>query len=170
MPWLDAAIAAAAAAGNRPTHLRHSRDKTMLLLDFWRGFRRDELTRLRGEHHDAWPRRQAGSLTPSQQWNRVCAYDRGSVLRVLLTIAEIMIRIKLLSRTNLSGDYAHSLLISLLRGLAALEVAAAHQRALLYPGYATVAHPGAAFQALFHWFRTSGRGRIRSTQRLAGRR
>lgn len=59
-----------------------------------------------------------------------------------------MIRIKLLSRTNVGEDYAHSLLISLLRGLAALEVAAAHLRAQVYPGYATVAHPGIAFQGL----------------------
>ena len=59
-----------------------------------------------------------------------------------------MIRIQLLSRTNLGEDYAHSLLISLLRGLAALEVAAAHLRAQVYPGYATVAHPGIAFQGL----------------------
>ena len=59
-----------------------------------------------------------------------------------------MIRLQFLSRTNLSEDYLHSVLISLLRGLAALEVAAAHLRAQVYPGYATVAHPGAAFQAL----------------------
>lgn len=59
-----------------------------------------------------------------------------------------MIRIKLLSRTNLNDEYAHSLLISLLRGLAALEVAAAHLRAHVYPGYSHVVQPGAAFQGL----------------------
>ena len=59
-----------------------------------------------------------------------------------------MIRIKLLSRTNLSEDYAHSLLMSLLRGLAALQVAAAHLRAQVYPGYSFVADPGAAFKGL----------------------
>lgn len=59
-----------------------------------------------------------------------------------------MIRIKLLPGTNLSEDFAHSLLISLLRGLATLEVAAAHLRAHVYPGYSFVAQPGAAFQGL----------------------
>lgn len=44
--WLDRAIEAAAAAGNRPAQLRHYRDKALLLLGFWRGFRGDELTRL----------------------------------------------------------------------------------------------------------------------------
>lgn len=51
--WFDRAIAAAAAAGDRPAHLRHTRDKALLLLGFWRGFRGDELTRLRVEHVNA---------------------------------------------------------------------------------------------------------------------
>ena len=59
-----------------------------------------------------------------------------------------MIQIKRLSRTNLNDGYVHSLLISLLRALAAFQVAAAHLRAQLYPGFATVAEPNAAFKAL----------------------
>ncbi|MGJ9416433.1 site-specific integrase [Massilia sp. CMS3.1] len=51
--WLDEAIAAATLAGRRPDHLRHTRDRALLLLGFWRGFRGDELTRLRIEHIDA---------------------------------------------------------------------------------------------------------------------
>lgn len=51
--WLDQAIAAA--AGDRPSHLRHTRDKALLLLGFWRGFRGDELTRLRVENVDIAP-------------------------------------------------------------------------------------------------------------------
>ena len=51
--WLDEAIAAAALAGRTPDRLRHTRDRALLLLGFWRGFRGDELARLRVEHIDA---------------------------------------------------------------------------------------------------------------------
>jgi integrase len=53
--WLDANMAAAQADGNRPAHLRLARDKALLLLGFWRGFRGDELTRLLVEHVDVIP-------------------------------------------------------------------------------------------------------------------
>lgn len=53
--WLDQAIASAAASHDRPAQLRHTRDKALLLLGFWRGFRGDELTRLHVEHVDAIP-------------------------------------------------------------------------------------------------------------------
>ncbi|MCU6435263.1 acyltransferase [Undibacterium sp. Jales W-56] len=59
-----------------------------------------------------------------------------------------MIQINKLSRTNLNDDYLHSFLISLLRALAALEVALAHLRAQLYPGYGTIAAPTVAFQGV----------------------
>jgi integrase len=48
--WLDAAIQNAYDADNRLAQLRHCRDKALLLLGFWRGFRGDELTRLQMEH------------------------------------------------------------------------------------------------------------------------
>lgn len=48
--WLDAAIAKSKAISDRAAQLRHQRDKALLLLGFWRGFRGDELTRLRVEH------------------------------------------------------------------------------------------------------------------------
>jgi site-specific recombinase XerD len=51
--WLDDAIAAAALAGRKADQLRHTRDRALLLLGFWRGFRGDELARLRVEHVDA---------------------------------------------------------------------------------------------------------------------
>ncbi|SHG76468.1 site-specific integrase [Massilia sp. CF038] len=53
--WLDRAICTAADAGDRPSRLRHTRDKALLLLGFWRGFRGDELTRLRVEHVEIAP-------------------------------------------------------------------------------------------------------------------
>jgi site-specific recombinase XerD len=51
--WLEDAAAAAAQAGRRPEQLRHTRDRALLLLGFWRGFRGDELARLRVEHVEA---------------------------------------------------------------------------------------------------------------------
>jgi len=51
--WLDQAILAAADAGRRAGQLRHTRDRALLLLGFWRGFRGDELARLRVEHIEA---------------------------------------------------------------------------------------------------------------------
>lgn len=51
--WLDAPIADAVATPNRASHLRHQRDKALLLLGFWRGFPGEELTNLRTEHVDA---------------------------------------------------------------------------------------------------------------------
>lgn len=48
--WLDTARAAAEGCGDAGAALRHRRDKAMLLLGFWRGFRTDELTRLEAQY------------------------------------------------------------------------------------------------------------------------
>ena len=48
--WLNRALIAAEAVQDSPTALRHRRDRALLLLGFWRGFRGDELIRLRVEH------------------------------------------------------------------------------------------------------------------------
>jgi integrase len=53
--WLDAAITAARAGNDRGAELRHLRNKALLLLGFWRGFRADELTRLQIEHIEVAP-------------------------------------------------------------------------------------------------------------------
>jgi len=60
----------------------------------------------------------------------------------------VMPKITILPKTNLQEDCWHSMLISLLRGLAALMVAAAHLRALVYPGFGTVVKPPLLFQGL----------------------
>jgi peptidoglycan/LPS O-acetylase OafA/YrhL len=60
----------------------------------------------------------------------------------------IMPKITILDKTNLQEDSWHSMLISLLRGLAALVVALAHLRSQMYPGFGTVAKPPALFQGL----------------------
>jgi peptidoglycan/LPS O-acetylase OafA/YrhL len=56
--------------------------------------------------------------------------------------------IALLPETNLDGHFFHSILISLLRGLAALVVAAAHVRAQTLPRLGSVPDPTLWFQAL----------------------
>ena len=56
--------------------------------------------------------------------------------------------VRFLPETNLRTDYQHSVAIALLRGLAALQVAAAHVRAQFYPGLSTIADPTAGYQLL----------------------
>ncbi|CAM5406786.1 tyrosine-type recombinase/integrase [Rhodanobacter lindaniclasticus] len=53
--WLDAAVAAADQRHDRVAALRCRRDRAMLLLGFWRGFRVDELVGLQAEHVVAVP-------------------------------------------------------------------------------------------------------------------
>lgn len=53
--WLDAAADVAQAQRDHGMELRHLRNKSLLLLGFWRGFRGDELTRLAVEHVDVVP-------------------------------------------------------------------------------------------------------------------
>lgn len=57
-------------------------------------------------------------------------------------------RLRLLNRSNLQQGYRHAILISMLRGLAALQVVAAHLRAQLYPGLITISDPNIWYQAL----------------------
>ncbi|MGH8790290.1 MAG: site-specific integrase, partial [Cupriavidus necator] len=48
--WLDAQIAHAIDEGDQRARLTHVRNKALVLLGFWRGFRSDELSRLQIEH------------------------------------------------------------------------------------------------------------------------
>lgn len=48
--WLEQAAVNAKARADRPSELRHLRDRALILLGFWRGFRSDELITLRAEH------------------------------------------------------------------------------------------------------------------------
>ncbi len=50
---LDRAVDAARRGNDRAAELRSLRDKSLILLGFWRGFRSDELSRLRVEHVEA---------------------------------------------------------------------------------------------------------------------
>lgn len=47
---LDESVQSAQEMGKQAAELRHRRDKALLLLGFWRGFRGDELLRMRIEH------------------------------------------------------------------------------------------------------------------------
>ena len=66
--WLGSAILAAQQAGDHAAGLRHTRNRALLLLGFWRGFRGDELARLRVEdvhaHHARAQERGARILRP----------------------------------------------------------------------------------------------------------
>ncbi len=53
--WLDAAIGNAQRSGDRSALLRHTRDRSLMLLGFWRGFRSDELVNLRVENIEVTP-------------------------------------------------------------------------------------------------------------------
>ena len=48
--WLEVAIGNAERCDDRPARLRHTRNRSLLLLGFWRGFRSDELVNLRVEN------------------------------------------------------------------------------------------------------------------------
>ena len=57
-------------------------------------------------------------------------------------------RIELLPSTNLSDNSCHSIVISALRGLAALQVVAAHVRAQFFPSLKSLPEPTLWYQAL----------------------
>ncbi len=48
--WLEQQITAAKAQGNEAAQRKHVRDRAIILLGFWRGFRSDELSRIEVEH------------------------------------------------------------------------------------------------------------------------
>lgn len=60
----------------------------------------------------------------------------------------VFLRIMLQRKTLLGENHWHSVLISLLRGSAAVIVAAAHVRAIMYPGLRTIADPPLWFKGL----------------------
>ena len=60
----------------------------------------------------------------------------------------ILPRLRVLHHSQLAEDSWHSILISALRGLAALQVVAAHLRAEFFPGLRSLDHPTLWYQAL----------------------
>ena len=53
--WLETAIGHAQRSGDHPALLRPTRDRSLMLLGFWRGFRSDELVNLRVENTEVTP-------------------------------------------------------------------------------------------------------------------
>lgn len=77
--WLDTAIEVARAQRNRGNELRHLRNKALLLLGFWRGFRGDELTRLRVEHVTVLPSEGMTCYFPQTKGDR---HNHGTTFKV----------------------------------------------------------------------------------------
>lgn len=71
--WAAAAIAKADASGDRPTSLRARRDRALILLGFWRGFRSDELLRLQIEAITVVPEQGMRLYLPRSKSDRQAA-------------------------------------------------------------------------------------------------
>ncbi|MFB9160267.1 site-specific integrase [Chromobacterium violaceum] len=68
--WLDQEIALAKARNDQGGMLRQTRDKALLLLGFWRGFRGDELVRLHVEHIAVTPGQGMSCFLPQSKGDR----------------------------------------------------------------------------------------------------
>lgn len=68
--WLEQAVEAARANGDRVSELRHIRDRALILLGFWRGFRADELVRLRVEFVEIVPGEGLTCFLPRSKGDR----------------------------------------------------------------------------------------------------
>lgn len=77
--WLDKAIDAAHPVDDRAAWLRHSRDRALLLLGFWRGFRGDELTRIRIESISILPGQGMTCFVPRTKADRT---NTGTIFKV----------------------------------------------------------------------------------------
>jgi len=68
--WLERGIALATSQGDHPRHLRYARNRALLLLGFWRGFRSDELVRLHIEHVQVIPGEGLNCYLPRSKGDR----------------------------------------------------------------------------------------------------
>lgn len=68
--WLDGQIREAEANGDTRMHRTHLRNRALVLLGFWRGFRSDELSRLRIEHITVEPARGMTLFLPRTKGDR----------------------------------------------------------------------------------------------------
>lgn len=68
--WLGQAIALAKSRQDQAAELRHTRDKALLLLGFWRGFRGDELVRLQVEYVELVPEQGMRCFLPQSKGDR----------------------------------------------------------------------------------------------------
>jgi len=68
--WLTSATAAAVSRGDSANALRHMRDRALVLLGFWRGFRSDELANLRIEFVEIKPSEGLTCFLPRSKGDR----------------------------------------------------------------------------------------------------
>jgi site-specific recombinase XerD len=68
--WIGQAIVVAQAAADRGAELRHTRNRALLLLGFWRGFRGDEITRLQVESVQVVPGEGMSCFLPRTKGDR----------------------------------------------------------------------------------------------------
>ena len=68
--WLETAIANALRMGDHPGLLRHTRNRSLMLLGFWRGFRSDELANLRIEFIEIKPGEGLTCFLPRSKGDR----------------------------------------------------------------------------------------------------
>ena len=71
--WLAGAITVARDRGDRAVELRHRRDRALVLLGFWRGFRGDELIRMQVEHLRLVPSEGMTCFLPRSKGDRQAA-------------------------------------------------------------------------------------------------
>jgi integrase len=76
--WLDARLEHASAAGDVRTYATHARDKALVLIGFWRGFRSDELSRMRVEHIEVETGRGMTVFLPRTKADRI---QRGTTFK-----------------------------------------------------------------------------------------
>lgn len=68
--WLDQAIACAIQTSDQAAQRKHTRDKALVLLGFWRGFRADELTNLQVQYIEVVPGEGMTCFLPQTKGDR----------------------------------------------------------------------------------------------------
>ncbi|MCY1167272.1 Phage integrase family protein [compost metagenome] len=130
--WLAAAIGNAQGSGDQPALLRHTRDRSLILLGFWRGFRSDELVNLRVENTEVTPgqgmacylgrskgdRQLQGRTFQCPALSRLCAVDAFNAWVSLAGLTEGPVFRKIDRWGNVADESLHAnSLIPLLRSL-----------------------------------------------------
>jgi len=85
--WLDAQIATATVANAGRQLQVHTRNKALVLIGFWRGFRSDELSRLQIEHITVEPGRGMTIFLPRTKTDHVGTTHRAPALSRLCPVA-----------------------------------------------------------------------------------
>jgi Phage integrase family len=76
--WLDTRLTHASTSGDVRTYATHARDKALLLIGFWRGFRSDELSRMCVEHVEVETGRGMTVFLPRTKADRI---QRGTTFK-----------------------------------------------------------------------------------------